>query len=75
MDISLWSLQSIQLKLIKIGARVASHSKRAIFQMEEAAVPKRMFRMMLSRIHRLGRACMRAPTLSLRTRRISQVGV
>ena len=28
-----WSLSSIQLKLIKIGAKVISHSRRTIFQM------------------------------------------
>jgi hypothetical protein len=60
-----WSLTSIQLKLIKIGAKIVSHSRRTIFQCAEVAVPEKLFRSMLSRIHRLGRACARAPALSL----------
>jgi len=36
-----------------------------VFQMAEVAVPEKLFRSMLSRIHRLGRACARAPALSL----------
>jgi hypothetical protein len=36
-----------------------------IFQMAEVAVPEKLFRSMLSRIHRLRRICARAPALSL----------
>jgi len=50
---------------MKIGARIVSHSRMTVFQMAEVAVPERLFRSMLSRIHRLGRACARAPALSL----------
>jgi len=64
-EVSHWSLTSIQLKLIKIGAKIISHSRMAIFQMAEVAVPEKLFRSMLSRIHRLGRTCARAPALSL----------
>jgi hypothetical protein len=64
-EVSHWSLSSIQLKLIKIGARIVSHSRMTVFQMAEVAVPEKLFRSMLSRIHRLGRACARAPALSL----------
>jgi hypothetical protein len=64
-DVSHWSLSSIQLELIKIGARTVSHSRMTVFQMAEVVVPEKLFRSMLSRIHRLGRACMWAPTLSL----------
>ena len=64
-EVSHWSLSSIQLKLIKIGAKIVSHSRMIIFQMAEVAVPEKLFRSMLSRIHRLGRACARAPALSL----------
>ncbi len=64
-EVSHWSLTSIQLKLIKIGAKIVSHSRMTIFQMAEVAVPEKLFRSMLSRIHRLGRACARAPALSL----------
>jgi len=64
-EVSHWSLSSIQLKLIKIGAKIVSHSHMTVFQCAEVAVPEKLFRSMLSRIHRLGRACARAPALSL----------
>jgi hypothetical protein len=64
-EVSHWSLSSIQLKLIKIGAKIVSHSRMTVFQMAEVAVPERLFRSMLSRIHRLGKANMRAPSLNL----------
>ena len=64
-DVSHWSLSSIQLKLVKIGAKIISHSRMTIFQMAEVAVPEELLRSMLSKIHRLGRACARAPALSL----------
>jgi len=64
-EVSHWSLSSIQLKLIKIGAKIISHSRMIVFQMAEVAVPERLFRSMLARILRLGRACARAPALSL----------
>ncbi len=64
-EVSHWSLASVQLKLIKIGAKILSHSHMTVFQMAEVAVPEKLFRSMLSRIHRLGKACARAPTLSL----------
>ncbi len=64
-DVSHWSLSSIQLKLIKIGAKIISHSRMTVFQMAEVAVPERIFRSMLSRIHRLGKACARTPVLTL----------
>jgi hypothetical protein len=34
-----WSLQSVQLKLIKTGARLVRHARRLVFQMAEVAVP------------------------------------
>jgi hypothetical protein len=64
-EVSHWSLSSVQLKLIKIGAKIISHSRMIVFQMAEVAVPEKLFRSMLSTIHRLGRACARAPALSL----------
>jgi len=64
-EVSHWSLSSIQLKLIKIGAKIISHSKMTVFQMAEVAVSEKLFRSMLSKIHRLGKACARAPALSL----------
>ena len=46
--VSRWSLGSIQLKLIKIGAKVISHSRRTIFQMAEVAVPGELFEDLLA---------------------------
>jgi hypothetical protein len=51
-----WSLSSIQLKLIKIGAKVISHSRRAIFQMAEVAVSEALFSALLERIRCLAGA-------------------
>jgi len=45
-----WSLTTLREKLIKIGAKVATHSRYAIFQMAEVAVPKRLFMAILKRI-------------------------
>ena len=52
--VSHWSLRSIQLKLIKIWAKVISHSRRTIFQMAEVAVPGELFERLLDRIRSLG---------------------
>ena len=41
--VSHWSLSSIQLKLVKIGAKIISHSRMTVFQMAEVAVPERLF--------------------------------
>lgn len=46
-------LSSIQLKLIKIGAEVISHSRRTIFQMAEVAVSEALFAELLERIRSL----------------------
>jgi hypothetical protein len=51
--VSHWSLWSIQLKLIKIGAKVVSHSRRTVFQMAEVAVPGELFVDLLGRIRSL----------------------
>ena len=48
-----WSLRSVQLKLVKIGARVISHSRRTVFQCAEVAVPAALFADLLERIHSL----------------------
>jgi len=48
-----WSLRSVQAKLIKIGAKVVTHSRRIIFQMAEVAVPKMLFEAILKRIGEL----------------------
>jgi len=49
-EVSHWSLSSVQLKLIKIGAKVICHSRRTVFQMAEVAVPGALFAKMLARI-------------------------
>ena len=44
-----WSLRSIQVKLIKIGAKVIHHARHLIFQMAEVAVPQELFTQILHR--------------------------
>ena len=48
-----WSLRSVQVKLIKTGARMVSHARRVIFQMAEVAVSREVFAALLKRIDRL----------------------
>jgi hypothetical protein len=48
-----WSLCTLRDKLIKIGAKVVSHSRYVIFQMAEVAVPQILFREILDRIRQL----------------------
>ena len=48
-----WSLRTIQLKLIKIGAKVVRHSRYVIFQMAEVMVSKSLFHEILERISNL----------------------
>jgi len=38
-----WSLTSLKEKLIKIGAKVASHGRYVAFQMAEVAIPRNLF--------------------------------
>lgn len=64
-DVSHRSLSSVRQKLVKIGAGIVSRSRMTIFRLAEVDVPEALFRSILSRIHRLGRACARAPALGL----------
>jgi len=48
-----WSMTTLREKLIKIGAKVVTHSRYVIFQMAEVAVPRWLFRAILGRIRRL----------------------
>ena len=48
-----WSLRTLRDKLIKIGAKVVSHSRYVIFQMAEVAVSQTLFREILDRIRQL----------------------
>ena len=45
-----WSLRSVQVKLIKIGAKVVRHARQVIFPMAEVAVPRELFTQILQRI-------------------------
>ena len=49
-----WSLTTLREKLIKIGAKVVTHSRYVIFQMAEVAVPRELFAAILERIQRFG---------------------
>ena len=48
-----WSLRSLLVKLIKIGAKVVRHSRYITFQMAEVAIDKGLFAEIVSRIERL----------------------
>ena len=48
-----WSLRSLLVKLIKIGAKVVRHSRYVMFQMAEVSINKRLFAEILARIERL----------------------
>jgi hypothetical protein len=52
-----WTLTTLREKLVKIGAKVGSHSKYVIFQLAEVAVPRQQFAAILDRIGRLRLAC------------------
>jgi hypothetical protein len=45
-----WSLRTLQVKLIKIGAKVIRHSRYVIFQMAEVMVSKSLFHEIVERI-------------------------
>ena len=48
-----WSLTSLQLKLIRTGARVVRHARAITFQLAEVAVSGAMVRAVLAAIQRL----------------------
>src|SRR5271155_5233468 len=48
-----WTLTTLREKLIKIGAKVVRHSRKIVFQMAEVAVPRELFRAILTAIDRL----------------------
>ena len=48
-----WSLSTIQLKLIKVGARVVRHARAIIFQLAEVAVTDQMMNSILKAIDHL----------------------
>ena len=54
-EIEHWSLTTLQEKLVKIGAKVASHGRYVTFQLAKVAVPRKLFRKTLSLIDDLQR--------------------
>ena len=48
-----WSFRTLQVKLIKIGAKVVRHSRYVIFQMADVLVSKSLFYEILKRISHL----------------------
>ncbi len=47
-EVEHWSLTTLREKLVKIGAKVVSHGRYVTFQLAEVAVPKELFRKILS---------------------------
>jgi hypothetical protein len=47
------SLTTLRERLIKIGAKVVTHARYAIFQMAEVMVSRSLFHNILERIYRL----------------------
>ena len=54
-EVEHWSLTTLREKLVKIGAKVVSHGRYVTFQMAEVAVPRELFRKILSLIDDLRR--------------------
>jgi hypothetical protein len=52
-----WTLTTLREKLVKIGAKVVTHTKYVTFQLAEVAVPRQLFGAILERIARLRLAC------------------
>ena len=48
-----WFLESVRVKLIKIGAWLVRHARKLVFQLAEVAVPRALFQGELDRIGRL----------------------
>ena len=49
-EVEHWSLTTLREKLVKIGAKVVSHGRYVTFQLAEVAVPRELFRKILSQI-------------------------
>ncbi len=50
-----WSLTTLREKLVKIGVKVVRHGRYVTFHLAEAAVPRELFRKILSLIDDLRR--------------------
>ncbi len=54
-EVEQWSMTTLREKLIKIGAKIVRHGHYVTFQMAEVAVPRELFRKILSLIDVLRR--------------------
>jgi hypothetical protein len=54
-EVEHWSLTTLREKLVKIGAKVVRHGRYVTFQLAEVAVPRELFRKILTLIDDLGR--------------------
>ena len=54
-EVQNWSMTTLREKLIKIGAKIVRHGRYVTFQMVEVAVPRELFRKILSLIDDLRR--------------------
>jgi hypothetical protein len=59
-EVEHWSLTTIREKLVKIGAKVVTHGRYVTFQMAEVAVPRDLFRDILTLIDGLRRPSLAA---------------
>ena len=50
-EIATWSLTSLQIKLIKIGARVIRHARTTTFHLAKVAISGQLFHQFLAAIH------------------------
>ncbi len=50
-----WSLSTLREKLVKVGAKVVRHGRYVTFQLAKVAVPRELFRKILSLIDDLRR--------------------
>ncbi len=49
-EVEHWSLTTLRERLVKIGAKVLSHGRNVTFRLAEVAVPRDLFRKLLSLI-------------------------
>ena len=55
-----WTLTTLRDKLIKIGAKMVRHARYVTFQLAEVAIPRQLYRTILSRIRRFAEIMPRA---------------
>jgi len=55
-----WTLTTLRDKLIKIGGKMVRHARYITFQLAEVAIPRRLYRTILKRIHRFAALMPRA---------------